>query len=105
MLAVLDESRADGGRVENEVGMLEIFQYSLAELDGSLSVRPLYKKFQDRLAYNALADKLKTMDGLLVDIDGEEYEVIPGDGGPTPRKLEKYIKETPLLVPNDPITT
>jgi len=105
LLAVLDESRADGGRVEDEVGMLEIFQYSLVKLDGSLSVRPLYKKFQDRIAYNALADKLKTMDGLFVDVDGIEYEVIPGDGGANPRRLEKYIKETPLLVPNDPITT
>lgn len=102
LLAILDEAKADGGRVEDEVTMLEIFQYSLAELDGSLANRPLYKRFQGRIGHNALKDKLKTMDDLLVDIDGEEYEVKPGDGA-RPKRLEKYIEEVPLLVPNDPI--
>lgn len=103
LLAVLNEAREDGGRVEDEVGMLEIYQYAIKELGGSLAIKKIHRKYADRIGRKALEDQLRTMDGLLVDIDGEEYIVKPGDGGNVPRRLEKYIKETPMPVSNEPI--
>lgn len=97
LLEVLDEARSDGGRVEDELGLLEIFQYSLSNLGGSLSRDRLLDYFSNRIGKNALEDKLKTLDGMLVDIDGVEYEV-KAPFGNVPRRLELY-DESPVNVP------
>jgi len=100
LTAILDEARSDGGRVEDELSMLEVFRYSLKNLDGSLSKQRLWEQFQHKIAKSALEQKLKTMDDLLVDVDGVEYIVRPPYGN-VPRRLEEYKEVEPISPPLD----
>jgi len=96
LIAVLDEAREDGGRVEDEISLLEIFRYALKNLDGSLSQQRLWEQFQHKIGKNALEQKLKTLDDMLVDIDGVEYVVKPPYGA-VPRRLE--VREARETIP------
>lgn len=78
LLAILAEARQDGGAVELETSMLEIFRYALNSLDGSLAVQRIYEQFSETIGRNDLVEKLKAMDDLLVDVDGVEYVIMPG---------------------------
>jgi len=98
LTAILDEARSDGGRVEDELSMLEVFRYSLKSLDGSLASQRLWEQFQQQIGKGALEQKLKTMDDLLVDIDGVEYIVRPPYGS-VPRRLEEYKEVEPITLP------
>jgi len=100
LIAILDESRSDGGRVEEVVSMLDIFRYSLEFLDGSLAFQRLFDQFGDRISLHDLKDKLKAMDELLVDVDGVEYEVEPPGKGSKPRQLRLY-KDIKNLIPDE----
>ena len=90
LLAIIKEAQEDGGAVEDRVSMLDIFQYSIAHLEGSLAVRELHDQFQTNISYNDLADSLKAMDDLVVDVDGVEFLVKPSNGGAVPRRLVPY---------------
>jgi hypothetical protein len=66
----------------------------LQYLGGSLAGTRIYEQFQTKIGMNAINEKLKAMDELLVDVDGVEYIVVPPDGGAGPRHLSPYKKET-----------
>lgn len=90
---IIDEAKEDGGEVEEVVTTLEILQYSLHNLGGSLAGERIFQHFRDRIGHNAILAKLKSMDNMLVDIDGIEYIIDPPDGGNKPREIKPYIKE------------
>lgn len=92
LTAILDESRADGGAVEDELSMLDVFRYSLNQLDGSLTLERLHQHYSGKIGQRALEYKLKGMDDLLVDIDGVEYVISPPYGS-VPRQLKLYKSE------------
>jgi len=100
LIAVLDESRNDGGRVEETVSMLDIFRYSLDHLDGNLTKQRIFEQFRGKIGKTALEDKLKSMDDLLVDVDGTEYIVRPPEGFGIPRRLEFYEPEVVIPTPD-----
>lgn len=92
LTAILDESRRDGGAVEDELSMLEVFRYSLNHLNGGLGAKNIHEQFKDKAGLHTIEQKLKTMDDILVDIDGVEYIVVPGYAH-YPRKLKIYKAE------------
>ena len=98
LIEILDEARADGGRVEGTVSTLEIFRFSLEFLDGSLATRRIHSQFEDRISYVSMAEKLKIMDNELVDVDGVEYVIIPGDST-KPRRLERQDERETIPTP------
>ena len=99
---ILAEARADGGAVEDEISLLEVFRYSLNQLSGSLAVERLYQHYKLKIGRNALHEKLRSLDGVLVDVDGVEYVVEPGDGGAVPRSLRPFTEEIEQPQPHPP---
>lgn len=101
LLRILAEARADGGAVEEELSLLDICRYSLENLDGSLAIQRIYEQFREYIGKNALQDKLRSLDDLLIDIDGVEYVIVPPNQGNIPRMIKPYRKELPQETATD----
>jgi len=93
ILAIIKEAKEDGGAVEEELSLLEICRYSLQQLNGSMAIQRVYEQFRERIGYNSLLDKLRSLDDLSIDVDGVEYFVSPPNKGNIPRKLVPYRQE------------
>jgi len=93
LLHIIKNAKEDGGQVEEGVSTLEILQYSLECLDGSLAIERIYQQFSDRIGHKAVAAKLKALDKMLIDIDGVEYIIEPPDYGNKPRMIKPYKKD------------
>lgn len=98
LIAVLDEARADGGRVEDRFSLQEMLLYSLNNLDGNLPSTRLYEQFKGKIGKTALETKLRSMDGEYFVIDGTEYRVCEPIGN-KPRRLEFDDQEIPTPTP------
>jgi hypothetical protein len=81
-----------GGNVKdtNALSMEEIFKYSLEYLEGSLAYRMIYDHFQDRISQHELRDWLQDYEDQVVNIENQQYKIIPARGGPYSRRIEKY---------------
>lgn len=71
----------------NDCSILDIFRYSLRELNGSLSYRALYKKYKDYISQLELRSMLEEYDNQIFTLDGKEIKVVPSNGGNEPRRL------------------
>jgi len=93
---VLKAKETDGEVDKNgRLSMEDILRYSLNYLDGSLAQRPLFDHFQGKIGRNELVDLLMSFDDKIVNIDGSSYQIIPPNGGATPRKIDVYPGRIP----------
>lgn len=85
----------------DEVDLMKIVQVALDKFDGSLSYRPLADEFKGRIGVNALQELLAELDDQVIDIDGRQYVVNPGNGGNISRHLEpvEFAEAIPVTLP------
>lgn len=74
-------------RNNNDYSILDIFKYSLNELEGSLSQRALYDPFKEFFSQLELKAMLKDYDNQIITLGGEEYKIVPSKGGAHPRRI------------------
>lgn len=80
---------ADGKAEEAEASRIspeDVFKKAL-ELDGSFSIRGLYKAFEGQASQNYLRRLGEEYEGQIVEIDGQPYVLNPSNGGNQPRSL------------------